>query len=68
MRKVASAGRLANSLNRWASFSATVLPVSSRYTRIAAGIITSVTSDDSQSNGNWYAFPAKTDPNGITWE
>ena len=53
---------------RCASFSATVLPVSSRYTMIAAGIITTVTKDDSHRSGNWYALPAKTEPNGMTWE
>jgi hypothetical protein len=42
--------------------------VSSRYTSTPAGIITVVTSDDSQSNGNWEYSPVKIDPNGMTCE
>ena len=48
-----SAGRPAKMRARWASFSATVRPVSSRYSSTPAGIITKVTSSDSQISGNW---------------
>ena len=33
-----------------------------------AGIITTVTSADSQMRGNWKVVPAKTEPHGITCE
>ncbi len=65
---VPSTSRPRKARTRWPSFSATVRPVSSRYRRMPAGIITVVTSDDSHSSGNWYVVPLKRDPNGMTCE
>ena len=64
----ASAGRVRKPRTRCASFSACVRPVSSRYSRTPAGIMTTVTSADSQRSGNWYHSPAHNDPNGMTCE
>src|SRR6202008_3617532 len=62
------AGRLGKIRARRANFSATVRPVSSRYSSTPAGIITNVTITVSQMNGNWYGSPVKAEPNGMTCE
>ncbi len=67
-KNVARARRVRNQRNLCASFSACVRPVSSREQRTPAGIITTVTSEDSQISGNWKVVPAKTEPHGITCE